>query len=267
VHNRACRYFLGVGKYTANAAVQGDTGLLPPMVGQWETITRQWCRMCNMADDRLNKVIFKWAFRIGNKKCKNWIWTTSTFYKSVNLGRLVGVNLCLNKDETVKLVSDVVRELFFNKWQVSVRSVEGSSRTGGNKLRTYRNFKQEFSTELYVTCMMDRKYRRAMALFRCGNAPIRIETGRYEGLEISERLCLSCESVEDEMHVLVRCPLYDDVRQELFNVFNAQYTYFNDMSDVEKTCFILANDNVRNVLVCAKYCYRILERRKQFNLL
>ena len=49
VHNRACRYFLGVGKYTANAAVQGDTGLLPPVVGQWKTITKQWCRMINMA--------------------------------------------------------------------------------------------------------------------------------------------------------------------------------------------------------------------------
>ena len=27
VHNRMCRYFLGVGKFTPNAAVQGDVGL------------------------------------------------------------------------------------------------------------------------------------------------------------------------------------------------------------------------------------------------
>ena len=60
----------------------------------------------------------------------------------------------------------------------------------------------------------DKKYRRAIALFRCGSAPIRLETGRYEGLDVSERVCLSCESVvEDEKHVLVQCPLYDDLRR------------------------------------------------------
>ena len=34
VHHRACRVFLGVGKYTPNAAVNGDMGWTPPIVKQ-----------------------------------------------------------------------------------------------------------------------------------------------------------------------------------------------------------------------------------------
>ena len=55
VHNKACRYFSGVGKYILNAAVQGDVGIFPPIVDQWINITRNWCNMVNMASHRLNK--------------------------------------------------------------------------------------------------------------------------------------------------------------------------------------------------------------------
>jgi hypothetical protein len=60
VHNKACRYYLGVGKYTPNAAVQDDVGLLPPIVHQWVNIARNWCRCVNMTRIRLNRKIFVW---------------------------------------------------------------------------------------------------------------------------------------------------------------------------------------------------------------
>ena len=262
VHNRACRYFLGVGKYTANATVQGDTGLLPPCVGQWRAITRQWCRM---VENRLNEVIFKWAFRIGDERCKNWIWSTITFYKSLKLDSLVVTNVGLNKIECVEKVSMIVTESFISKWKQTIRAPVGNRRMGGNKLRTYNKCKDDFSTELYVECNMERKYRRALALFRCGCAPIRIETGRYERLNINERVCMICKDVvEDEKHVLTECPLYCDLRQDLYSVLAGYSVEFNDMSDMAKTVFILSCKDVRTCRICAKYCYILLERRKHF---
>ena len=50
----------------------------------------------------------------------------------------------------MKLVTDVVTEIFVNKWKNSIISLEGRSRIGGNKLRTYSIFKQFFYTESYV---------------------------------------------------------------------------------------------------------------------
>jgi len=38
----------------------------------------------------------------------------------------------------------------------------------------------------------------------------RIETGRYENLKESERVCPFCDCIEDGIHVLLYCNLYAD---------------------------------------------------------
>ena len=38
VQHRACRFFLGVGKFTPNAAVEGDLGWVPQEVRQWNSV-------------------------------------------------------------------------------------------------------------------------------------------------------------------------------------------------------------------------------------
>ena len=51
-----------------------------------------------------------------------------------------------------------------------------------------------------------------MAKFRCGVAPLRIETGRFERLPVEDRRCFNCNGlVEDELHVITVCPLYQDL--------------------------------------------------------
>ena len=43
-----------------------------------------------------------------------------------------------------------------------------------------------------------------------------METGRYQNLDLSERVCFHCAPcVEDEERVLMPCPLYEDLRCNL----------------------------------------------------
>ena len=58
VQNRACRYFMAVGKYTPNIAVQGDMGWVPPQIRIWNSMGRCWARFKDMNEDRLNKKSF-----------------------------------------------------------------------------------------------------------------------------------------------------------------------------------------------------------------
>ena len=58
VQNRACRYFLGLGRYAPNVAVNGDMGWTTPEHRHWLSITRRWCRQINM-DDFLQRTMSK----------------------------------------------------------------------------------------------------------------------------------------------------------------------------------------------------------------
>ena len=76
-------------------------------------------------------------------------------------------------------------------------------------------FTNEFGTVNYVELFMPKKYRSALCKFRCGVATIRIETGRYERLNVTDRICNICDNddneIEDEKHVIMKCTLYDDL--------------------------------------------------------
>ena len=66
--------------------------------------------------------------------------------------------------------------------------------------------------------------------------------------------------VEDECHVIVRCPLYQDHREELFRCAGDVNLHFNELSDVDKTSLILSDCNlVKNV---ARSLNHMLTRRK-----
>ena len=57
----------------------------------------------------------------------------------------------------------------------------------------------------------------AFVKIRCGVAPIRLETGRFENIKLEERCCFNCSNlIEDETHVILHCTVYSDIRSNLF---------------------------------------------------
>jgi hypothetical protein len=134
-------------------------------------------------------------------------------------------------------------------------------RRGGNKLRTYRLFKNSFETEIYCKIALPFSHRSAFAKFRCGVVPLRIETGRFENLRIEERICCFCSDfIEDEAHVLLNCTLYDDFRENLFNVAKSYTVDFMSFNNEEKIMFLFSNENM--IGICVKTCLQILKRRR-----
>ena len=71
-----------------------------------------------------------------------------------------------------------------------------------DKFRTYRLIKQTFEIEKYLEILPDRKQRKSFSAFRISAHKLQIERGRYLGKTIEERLCTSCNKVEDEINFL-----------------------------------------------------------------
>ena len=146
-------------------------------------------------------------------------------------------------------------------WKSKIDAEQSTRPNQRNKLRTSRQFKHEYCTEPYVTEALNRQYHIALATFRCGLAPLRIETGRYERLPREERLCFNCANkVEVELHVLTECPLYGDIRHGLYQKAATCSDNCLSLSDNEKLIFILSNSAM--VKSSAKTCHEILSRRR-----
>ena len=154
---------------------------------------------------------------------------------------------------------DSMKSILINRWFETVNSDRGISGRGGNKLRKYRLFKTRYETEQYCKIMPFR-HKLAFAKFRTGVAPLRIETGRYEGIPEIERSCIFCEeSVEDEIHALLECPLYNEVRSELIQCAQIANVNSNSLTKLDKFVFLFNNPNM--IRSCAKVCFLILQRR------
>ena len=94
---------------------------------------------------------------------------------------------------------------------------------------------------MYVSMNIPKYHRSLLAQFRCGILPIRIETGRYRGEPVSDRLCTLCsqDNVEDEYHFLLHCLKYSSLRTDFFN--NIGYVSSPLMSDLDCIKFLLTN--------------------------
>ena len=94
------------------------------------------------------------------------------------------------------------------------------------KLRSYKRFKHSFCCEQYVVTNLKKYEPSILCQFRCGILSIRIETGRYIGENAEQRLCRFCntQSVEDEIHLLLHCGLYNHIRENM-----VQDIFLNDV--------------------------------------
>ena len=254
VQNRAMRFYMGVGKYTPNDAVSGDMGWKPPYVKQWSNIFRHWARCTKMDKDRINYKVFIWSIRKSSYKIKNWSYKVIEMLKLYNMDRFCNVDDYILDKNIIHQLEVNIFDNYKTEWSTRLDSYGQ-----GNKLRTYKLFKFSYSTEQYLLQNIPIRYRSAFAKFRCGVAPLKIETGRYERLDLDKRLCFNCDNIEDEKHVLLTCPLYEDLRQSLFIDIIQQNYMFLTLSDDEKFIFLFKNENVCSSV--AKICHNILLRR------
>ena len=228
IQNRAMTFYLGVGRYTPSAGVAGDMGWTPTLIRQWKSVSNVWSRHSVLPNSRINKQIFMYAYQNGRNRCKNWPFRIKTHLNAINCSLFDTVEQPINKRNMIEQVTNSMKSIHVIKWAEIVNNDRGVSGRGGNKLRKYRLFKSRYETETYCKTIMPSTHRSAMAKFRTGVAPLRIETGRYEGLPEAERTCTFCKDhVEDEIHTLFDCHLYNEIRLELFQYAQYVNNHFN----------------------------------------
>ena len=248
LQNKAQRIFLGVHKFAPILALEGDMGWLEPRYRRWLEIIRLWNRLISLPENRLTKKIFNNDYVKSSQGVNNWC-------SKMN-------NICKTIEQTQKFIDQnwidlkSAKAFLINKqesrWKRQLPLKP--------KLRFYIRFKESLTVESYVKYNLSPSQRSLTAQFRMGILPLEVETGRFQGNKLEERICKLCntDSVEDEFHFLFDCPLYNDIRNDLFNEVLLEKPDFIYL-DTDDQCKILFSTFHRKL---AKYIHKAFNIRK-----
>ncbi|CAG2200582.1 unnamed protein product [Mytilus edulis] len=171
IQNKAIRFYMGVGRYTPNVAVNGDSAWKPPCVRQWRTVINHWNRLRYMNTDRLNKRIHNWAehsFR-RYKACKNSNYRLYQQFESCNISDWYN-DTNIHKTTVLAKIEDKLLTDFKNKWtedlhRVSARRMDGETKvkvlnsTNNRKRRIKKPWWNDKLTNKWnIVCTAERDY-------------------------------------------------------------------------------------------------------------
>ena len=261
--NRAYRYFLGLGKYAPNTAINGDMGWSMPQRKQGICIIKHCMVQTDKHGQHLaNERIFTACSQMASNRCKTWFHRVEKLFISIERAYLLGAENVNIRSVLLSIEAELMT-IFDNAWKEKLNatsSIRGNVQCG-NKLRTYSQFKQEYETEQYVTIITRKFYRSAYAKFRCRVAPIKIKTCRYglNRVSVEQRLCDECNLIEDEFHELMVCNKYINIRNDAMNSISDIDYHFPTYTT--HTQFIQMMSNPLYYKIVSKALFCILNKR------
>ena len=130
------------------------------------------------------------------------------------------------------MVAGRLKDIYRQIWHAKLFPVGESDKSG--KLRTYRKFKSDLSYESYLDNVDDVLDRVHLTRFRISNHRLNIETGRYTGINVNERICNFCNQnkIDDEKHFLLECDFHQKARLDILKLRTPQLINESTLSNI-----------------------------------
>ena len=80
---------------------------------------------------------------------------------------------------------------------------------------------------------------------------------------MKDRICTHCHAgIEDEVHFLIDCTFYDDLRYNMFNIVSEEFTDFKELPSLIKYILIM---NSKQINVVGSTIANMFTRRKLYS--
>ena len=244
-----CKYLLGVRRNTSNIASRGELGRYPLLC---DSLLQTYC------------------FKSRISSCPGLV--NDAYEESLKLSEKSWANLLKTLPQKLSCFDDhgyfkdeLLKALYRSHWLTKLYKHEQGEE---NKLEYLALVKTDFCIENYVV-MLPLHARRDFAKLRTSSHPLEIEVARYTKPKPprEQRKCKLCksDSIEDELHLLLRCSHYSDTRKTLFSRFAKLLPFeLNDSLECFKKLFSCHQGfPPATKLVCA-LAKSLLELRKLF---
>ena len=253
LHLKFCRFVLGVHQKTANLAVYGETGRYPLYIDQIVQCVKYYHHLENTE----NTLLKSFYYNLINKEKDCMGNSLVGFCKSIHT---VG-GVTIPKSSSKYLNPELKKTLqynFKNYWFRVINNDLAKKGRGGNKLRTYKQFKGHFKAEAYLS-LHDFKLRRAMARLRTSAHRLRIESDRYNSKNQytppEKRICTNCllGEPEDEPHFLIKCTAFTRQRDILFATVTSVNPHFSSYNAEQRFLWLMSTEDMKVLPHVANY--------------
>ena len=190
-------------------------------------------RVLKMQPGQVVKSVFDSLHKLNNQGFHTWV------SKAYELGQLYGIDIdsCseLPSDQLKQICNERLKNCFITSWLHDLNNCNTSI------IRTYRSYKLNFGMECYLKHVNNSKFRVALSKLRTSSHSLEIERGRYTRpkLNVDQRLCMSCNVVEDEEHFVLHCQDNRVERELLFQKIYMRDSSFFNLSSVEQFVFLM----------------------------
>lgn len=225
VYPKFLKQILNVRQQTTNSAVYGELGQFPLHVIRNVRIVKFSFKIMKDPDSLMYKLCF---MKNAHGMFVNE-WTVNLKKLLDNLGFAYLLNSNDFEYQQLNIVIQRIYDQYIQQWFGEVGTL--------NKLESYRLFKDSFTCEKYLSCVVNTKYRVALTRFRCSAHKLLIEEGRYRNIIREERICRLCNMnlVESEYHFLLVCPLYRELRRTCLPQYYCSWPTIQKFSQLLKT--------------------------------
>ena len=206
---------LGVQKKASNLAIKYELGTLPICYKAYISMFKYYKRLKNHNNENgIRNQILIAAFledvKLYNSGVKeNWQGQIDKLKKTLKLPSL---------DITDSTFSSCLKNFYIKNVNMQLQNIEFSKR---GKLLFYSQIRKNYELQGYLKFPINKSVRSKLTKLRISAHPLEIEIGRYSKpcIPKESRFCHFCKTiVEDEIHFIYDCPIYEDLRKKYYSI-------------------------------------------------
>ena len=209
IHLRFLKNILCVRKNIPSSFVYSECHVYPLYITRTFRIINYWLKIMSLDEQNpvkiMYSIILNISYREKAKPAFSWIENVkNTLFK-------YGFGYIWENQDYVKY--DIS---FIHRFKTTVTDSFWQENNGNiNELsnnRLYRNLNLESID--YLNLLPNNFIRIAITKLRLGSHYFMIERGRWKKLELIDRLCIFCNEIEDEYHIVMCCKRYNNLRKK-----------------------------------------------------
>jgi hypothetical protein len=245
----ACKKFLNVNIKTPNVMIYGDLGRYPLYVDSTLYVIRYWLKLQKMALNRLPKQVYNMWFNkiLGRERNtnerQNWAYAVKQCLDKYGFSHVWINGGVVDEKCFLKIFKQRMIDCFQQDWEHKLNNSE--------RYETYRSFKSLFRPEKYLVQITIKKFRAAFARLRFGVNQLNINK-RYNNDVV---LCLYCSCPETEIHFLLECPLYSELREKYI------FKFYRQKGNFQPLLFLMQNTRESVTRSVAMFIFYALKER------